>query len=494
MNVRSMKKYALIALGVALPIAILLVLLTFTLGTPASVAFIRVVDATGRPIRGATIMPDGLRPKKGGGHYTWSAEYDRAGLKPTVVQTGADGYAKVVYPFYVREKLETGELSFVVDHPEFCAERPFRVVAASPPQNASLKEKSLYLIARLSRKVSSHPDPVVLQRGATVNVAAYIATKENVVTNVQAQISRLWPAGTNFWRRDGHRLSTTKAPAGKTFLRAMHLPDDGPFLFSDPVVFNATPGHTNNFALELKPGVRLNGRLEESVPRPVRDGRVCIHVYMQNEDGRGEAPIWTGWRPLNEDGTFAFESLPEGRLEIMALCDGFISRNGSLPGGMTTSQRVPQTFDFHAPLQEVTLAMEPAATCEITVLDNLDQPLSGATAFFWPNILWGGNGSTIFGSDVFNTEDFFRGLPFSMESIRRRQNAFHAVTDSQGVARVRNLPPGVQAFTVQHARFDMPIKRSSGSAERSTSVTLTGGETGKVAVTLQKKGTEVLTH
>jgi len=69
-------------------------------------------------VAGATIKPDGLRPKNNGGHYFWT---DRFEVKPTPVTTDSSGVARVPYPHYVIEHLETGEISFSVDHPDFCS-------------------------------------------------------------------------------------------------------------------------------------------------------------------------------------------------------------------------------------------------------------------------------------------------------------------------------------------------------------------------------------
>jgi len=113
-------------------------------------------------VAGATIKPDGLRPKNNGGHYFWT---DRFEVKPTPVTTDSSGVARVPYPHYVIEHLETGEISFSVDHPDFCSDRPFRVVSASPPANARLSVKMefycRYVLAFITRKVSVRPDPVV---------------------------------------------------------------------------------------------------------------------------------------------------------------------------------------------------------------------------------------------------------------------------------------------------------------------------------------------
>src|SRR5262249_45612437 len=144
----------------------------------------------------------------------------------------------------------------------------------------------------------------------------------------------------------------------------------------------------------------------------------------------------------------------------------------------------------------IVLPMEAAASLEVTVLDDAGRPLPGATAGLWPNVLWGGNGSTIFAEDIFNTEDFFRhgSARHWLELQQLTENDFRAISDARGVALVRTLPAGRQGFSVTHTNFEMPVVRSGGSAGRSFNVTLAPGETGRVTVQMQKRGTEKLTH
>jgi hypothetical protein len=46
----------------------------------------------------------------------------------------------VLYPKYVLEKLETGQISFSVTHPDFVPDRPDRFVNGAPPHGAPWKE------------------------------------------------------------------------------------------------------------------------------------------------------------------------------------------------------------------------------------------------------------------------------------------------------------------------------------------------------------------
>jgi hypothetical protein len=488
-----MKTRVRIALGLV-PAALVVLLLYALFAPPAPLAHIRVLDEGGRPVAGATITPDGLRPKKNGGHYMWNSDLDRSGVRAVTVRTDADGYARVRYPFYVIERLETAELSFVVDHPHYCADRPFRVVGASPPANAPIRERLQYWLMRITRRINVRPQPVVLRSGALVKLTGYIGSRENVVPVLHADVSDLWPAGPDAWQRTGKVLSSAKIVPGEAHLRAMHLPTNGPARFSELVTFQAKAGETNEFVLELKPGARVAGRFDETAPRPVKNGRVCTRVFADGHDGNSRAPVWVAWQPVGEDGTFLFESLPPGRMELIGICEGFVSQSGSQ--GRSSSQRVPQLFNLQEGQQAITLVMERAGSCEITVLDDLGRPLPGASVGFWPNVLWGHNGSTIFAADLYNSEDTFRGGEKPDWSALRKKvgDDYQAVSDQNGVALIRTLPASHLGFSVTHTNYEMPIVRGNGAAHRNESIQLTPGETGRAVIKMQKRGTEALTH
>src|SRR5215831_2930795 len=94
------------------PLALLALLLSLVMTGPRHpVALIRVMDATGKPISGAIVRPEGLRTKPGpyvGGWYGWQA--GRNGVPNPPVKTDKAGCAPVPYPKYVFERIETGTL------------------------------------------------------------------------------------------------------------------------------------------------------------------------------------------------------------------------------------------------------------------------------------------------------------------------------------------------------------------------------------------------
>lgn len=477
---------------VCLVLLLLALIVHLCLTKPTPVAIIRVVDAGGKPIAGAVIKPDGLRPKKNGGHYGWSETLEP---KPQPIATDARGIAPVPYPAFVVERLETGEISFSVDHPDFCPERPFRTVDAAPPRNAKLLEKLQHFGNVLLRRVRARPEPVVLKRGAIVQVSGYIGSRDGFVTNLFADVAGFWFASsTSAWRDISAAVrECRRIPEGNRTLRLAHAAADGSIYFSEIESFTAVAGATNRFELELKRGSRLFGRLDDAVPRPITNGRIVLEVIPPGFQKRGDRLHWHAWTMPAPDGSFSFDSLPPGVVEIVALCDGFVSHN---PPSSRRGLRVPQAFTNPPPDQPVVIAMEPTATLEVTALGERGQPLPGARAWLWPNVIWADWGTTVLVSDLYNSADFLRPNPPDLKKLleQRSRVVFEAVTDSNGVALLRNLPVETDAFMVSHADFELPVRMDSGEPTRARSVRLTPGETNHETVTLQKRGTEFIHH
>ncbi len=84
--------------------------------------------------------------------------------------------------------------------------------------------------------------------------------------------------------------------------------------------------------IEVLPGVRLDGRLAEQVPRPVKNVMVmayCAPLPIETavDQDYVDFLIWSDWTEIREDGTFTFDSLPQkGKVQVIALCDGWIGK------------------------------------------------------------------------------------------------------------------------------------------------------------------------
>ena len=70
--------------------------------------------------------------------------------KPVITDKG--GYARVQYPKFVIEHLETGVIIFSVNHPDFVPNRPERVVSTTPPKGAPWRVWRDYVWNRIQRR------------------------------------------------------------------------------------------------------------------------------------------------------------------------------------------------------------------------------------------------------------------------------------------------------------------------------------------------------
>ncbi len=464
---------------------------------PAPVAKIKVVDLTGRPIAGATIKPDGLRPKGGGGHYSWTEENE---IKPNSTTTDADGIARVPYPRIVCEHIETGEISFEVHHPEFCSDRPFRTVSPTPPANARISRKLQFWWNAgklLVKGKSLSPDPVILQFGGAVRLSGIIGPEGTPLKKLHAQVSGIWPGQNElFATLPDNSLFSHRIPTGQNYLRLIHFPENGRICFSDAVTFNSVARQTNVFHLTLRPGLRLKGKVDDSVPRPVKQGYAITRVFTGDNSGGRDVLMWFAWSPIQDDGSFTFESLPSGRVEIIATCEGYVSKSNDGTNS-TRGHVIPQLFRLEAEDLDITLQMEEGASCELHITDDQNRPLAGAEAGFWPNVIWDNTGTTIFASDLLDSVFILTNQAILdwREMKRNPLATYAAMSDSNGVAIVRNLPAFHQPFYVGHTNYEMRITQdASGDSQRIQSVNLTPGQTTKAWVTLQRKGTQFIEH
>ena len=460
------------------------------------VALLRVIDGAGKPIAGAAILPEGLRPKPGPytGWYAWRAQ--ESGVPNDPVKTDAEGYARVPYPKYVFERIETGTLCLSVEHPDYVPERPELMVAFAPPAGAPWRVWADNVWARLRLKVLIvRPDPVVLQRGAILKLSVKPGSTAPTDAPLFAQVSALQTRHTNFWFRPGPGLLMTRMfRAGPETIRAIQFDSNGSAWFSAVTHITAVAGQTNELAVELKPGVVVHGRLDDTVPRPVRNGRVIAHVWPQDEKPENSPPDWHAWSNIRADGTFDLSSLPEGQLEIVALCDGFVSTNGP---GEFPSMHYPQKHLIGANDLTLTLGMEPTASLEVQVTDDQGKPLKDARVITGPNVRYGEWAATILGSDCYNTADFLRdaGKRDSWLKWWLRPASFQGTSDVSGLALILNLPSEADAFSVEHPRFILPATDTGyGEKRRQATVTLHAGRTNRVTVRLDPAGQSPIAH
>jgi hypothetical protein len=429
---------------------------------------INVVDEDGKPVEGAVITIDGLRNNSG--HYGWDS--DRFGQAPQV-STNAQGIANVSYPKYILEKSKTEEISFKINHPEFCPVRPFNY------------------------RVDGQSPPVVLHKGAIVKISAYIGSKDNVITDIIPQVSGAEVMlDRSYWKNDNGWLTTSQISPGSHYLRAVYFPKNERIYFSDAFFFEARKGETAQFELELKPGLRLEGKLDSSVPRPIQNGRVVMGACREEEKNEDRPLWWITYRNIKDDGTFVIESLPPGMVEIIAICDGFISKNPPVVKENTFLYTgKPQQFELKSDRNEVEITMEPTATCEIKAVNEKGTPIKDAEVAFSPSVEWSGGGTQIFCHRTIDSEEIIRQerkVNFKEQIEKYKKDGFVAKTNEKGIAIVRNLPGHSLNFEVIHSDYELPIKKNYDFAWRDEKAKLSIGKTSKITVTMRKKGKEFL--
>src|ERR1039458_3363216 len=440
-----------------------------------------VQDEDGKPIEGATVLPDGFRVKgiHGADAYHWGPK--QFGGPPEKSVTDREGKAYVKYPVVgiPEEKELTGKLIFSVSHPEFSTVRPQEYSVDSPEQ------------------------PIQLTHGIHLEVAGYVGSDHQVVTELVPNLNEEIIHKEDWQKMGNGAYAFHKLSSGGHLIQLMGRLPSGEIVFSESFAFTAEKGKEYNFALEMKPGIRLEGRLDDKVPRPVKNGRVLISVrpnefpawnnYADVDDILKKYPNfypWKSYRPITEDGTFVFESIPPGGLDVIVHGDGFVSQSGGDFSQRINSKLVkvpgfalPQPFSLVAPTTKIEVVTEPTATLELTAKTKWGKPVAGATVYLNPNVV---RMNGIFGNMRQSNEEPFRTLA-PLPDV-----PYSATTDKNGVAVIRNVPATTRGMEVYHPQFQVPLQEPKGWRDRHIRMTFSPGATNQFELTLEPKGKDFI--
>jgi beta-lactamase regulating signal transducer with metallopeptidase domain len=452
--------------------------------TPTNLKFkevtVVVQDEDGKPVAGATVLPDGFRVKgiHGADGYGWNNKLFGA---PVAAVTGPDGKAMVKYPVMgiPEEKELTGALIFSVSHPEYVTVRPQEYSVDKPEK------------------------PIQLTHGMSLEVSGYFGRDHQPVTELVPSLNEEM-IRTNDWQKlDNGVLAFHKMSPGGHILQLMGRLPSGEIVYSEDLAFTAEKGKDYNYAVEMKPGIRLEGRLDDNVPRPVKNGRVLISVrakefpawnnYADVDDILKKYPNvypWKSYRPIAEDGTFVFESIPPGGLDVIVHGDGFISKSGGDFSQRNGSKLVkvpgfalPQAFSLVAPATKIEIVTEPTATLEVTAKTKVGKPVEGATVHVNPNVVRMGG---IFGDMRKSSEEPFRTMA-PLPNV-----PYSATTDKNGFAVIRNIPAPDRGMDVYHPQYQVPLQEPKGWRDRHIRLTFSPGETNHYELTLEPKGKDYI--
>jgi beta-lactamase regulating signal transducer with metallopeptidase domain len=451
---------------------------------------VTVLTADHQPIAGATITPFSLHTNAASSRSS-AFSWRRLVYGPVEsATTDQNGKAAVKYPVYIdqNEQITTSKISLTVAHADFATSTIDRF-----PVDGSGK-------------------PIQLAQGSTIRVSGYVGTaRESVPEIFPTLLGEQRRVPREEWRDDGaghlvwHHMSS-----GKHFLHVSGRLRSGELVYSEGEAFFGEQSDTHDLAVEMKPGIRIEGRIDPAIPRPIKNGWVQLSVHSDEANlsaAKLSLPMytantgfWWSYRPVAPDGTFVFESVPAGDFKVIAYGDGFISSNGALDLRPTrngprvrfdeskvATRGVPQSFGCTRPITVIQVAAERTATLKVTAKAN-GKPVAGATIYTSPNVIQMPTGSRVFGQPIESSESPFRTQPPIPPPV------FSATTDTQGVAVLTNLPAFTHEFGVTDTRYEVGMHFSSNrnASSRYQDITLNAGQTTECDVTLQPKGNEFL--
>jgi hypothetical protein len=436
-----------------------------------------VEDEDGKPIEGATIDPHGFRVKgrNEADAYNWHS-WEK---NPKKVTTDREGKAYLRYPVVAipEEKELTERLIFWVSHPEFAT------------------------VGIQSFSVDGTEKPVRMKRGISLEVSGYLGADRQPVLELVPNVSGEETQPEDWQKKENGVFAFHKLAPGGHLLQLMGRLPSGEIVYSGSFAFTAEKGKPCTFALEMKPGIRLEGRIDDNVTRPVKNGRVLISVrpkefppYLDLEMSRslttkyGYFHPWQSYRLIAADGSFVFESIPPGEVDVIVHGDGFVSKNGGEIKDRNPSYNhlkigIPQPFSLVAPVTKIKVVTEATATLELTTKTKSGAPVEGVTVSLYPNVLRIGG---IFGRMEHSSEEPFRHLDPLVEGL------YSGVTDKNGVVIIASLPAITRFIDVVHPQFETPLQDPTGWRNRSVRVAFSPGVTNKMELTLEPKGTEFI--
>lgn len=353
---------------------------------------LRVVDARGVGVAEAEVRLRGMRSSASPGSW-----YPYRGEEPSG-KTDTDGRLRLEHWTFVDQDGRTTDVDLFISHPEYA---PFR---------------------ESSFKIGPGEHEVVLHRGSTLVVSAWLGTAEKRVAPITVQLDRDSLLASDAWRvnADGS-LETTQILPGSHLLRVEHHSAEHGACFSAIEPFELAEGDWKALDVELFPGERLAGELDAAVPRPVRSAHVQLCI-RGGSDNQGPKLSREYEAEVDAQGRFIFEDLPRGSAQLFALASGWSARNtpaDTLEEAGIEAQEPPEDLsaDLRAKLQEsldarmrgtlmaqrcrvpselpVIVLMEPTATIEARVLTASGAPLEGAVVNLSPNICYDGVGCSI---------------------------------------------------------------------------------------------------
>ena len=400
--------------------------------------FVKILDPEGQPVEGVTVRPWALRVGKG--HGAWLPEQIGA---PVATKTHALGVAAVVYPISLNwglgDPVTVSQVSLILSHFDFCTRN---VHVNVPGGDNALPE-------------------LTLKRGTRLRIAGVATGSDHPLPDCHVLLEGESSEPEFSQESDGWMKSIPVSEERRWF-RVVHAPAAEPPQFSKLMAWSPDDPASREVRVEVRPGVRVVGKISDKVPRPITRGKVvvwCGSPARREEGANGQKPQPSWWHdhvPIAEDGTFEFSSLPSGYLaQFYAMANDWISAQPSDEAYETCCKwfaeenhqrndffRYGQILRLAGGKTEITLEMEVAGQIHVKCTDPDGRPLARIAVGCSPNQYMVGGGSTLFCIGL-SSLDGLKGKP---RINWNRDNPFSAETNTEGEALIRNLPHGNQRF------------------------------------------------
>ncbi len=441
---------------------------------------ILVLDPDGNPVEDAVVRPIDLMSV--GHSVEWSKwNIERDGPIPELF-SDENGKVEMPYPKFGKGKLEIAKLDFKVEHPGFVV------------YDGHIDVEELTAIVKLVP-------------GFRIAVTALDARTNKKITADLYGVINGSDVGSAKWKmRDDGMLVSPVLGKEQTGLRVVKLTPGEPVLYSEWIDISLEDrSRVLQRNLKLSLGTRVDGRLDDSIQRPIRNGHVCAMIVRktrsQRSDGGYNHWVWFDKTPIAENGSFVFESLPSDEvLQMIPICEGWVPKKPILESvkeffsdgefQLAQDRAIPQILRLEGELVRTILFMEPATSVRVTVVDQDGDPLPGADVNMWPNQLWFEGGSQVLGGSISMSEVLValrngeRELPW--------KSPFMATTNADGIALIKNLPVNqIELVGASLDGFEMKSMKSD-RIDRKYLVQTKPNATAEVTVHMQPEGTQVL--
>jgi hypothetical protein len=292
----------------------------------------------------------------------------------------------------------------------------------------------------------------------------------------------------------------------RQMLRIAYLPAGEPARYSAAVDLSRWDDQLRVFLhdVEVHEGTRVEGRLDDQVPRPIRGGIVSAFIV----NGRNE---WHDMAEVHEDGTFSISSLPRGEvLQLTASCPDWVSSDPvpaeleavgmkAMKSRLQRSHVYPQVMRLDADVIYPTMRMEAAATCRVKVFETDGDPIRGARVRLIPYQGSFDGRSNVFGHGESTRRRLRAGVAgastqrcVTLGIVRDTRTRFIALTGDDGIAEIKSLPggpgnsPAMTSFVVTHPDY-FAAKTGGLGDQGSSRAALYSGQTANVTVRMKKK-------